>query len=405
MVCGETGVGKSTFINILLNEKKSLNGIGFSQTSKIIKYTHSKFNLSFFDTPGFTLGKKDEIEICVNKIKELKCGLKDEKNEIHLIFYLINSQSGRTLKGIEIEFLNFLINLDIKIYFILTRVIDEKKGNQFKKEMENSFDFIFKNENENENVSKKLKEKIFLVDLKTKKGFVEILTNLYAEFFFYKVECENFNFNNNENNENENNNNNENKINEIKTLVKHSIFFKNLNSKSDFLLRKKAIAYSLILSYSLGNFICGSNLSFTSDKYICTSLQLAMIGSITLLYKKYLNKNKNNNNNLKTIEIISTKTIESLGIHISDERIKTMIKEIVNYIKYLPYFGEIINNIINGSISGISTFVIGYNLVKKFEDEIKNNYEVGLYLEAIENFNDAVEGIKKLKERFYFETN
>jgi hypothetical protein len=30
---------------------------------------------------------------------------------------------------------------------------------------------------------------------------------------------------------------------------------------------------------------------------------------------------------------------------------------------------------------------------------------MNLFLEAIESFNEAVEGIKKLKERIYFETN
>jgi hypothetical protein len=118
-----------------------------------------------------------------------------------------------------------------------------------------------------------------------------------------------------------------------------------------------------------------------------------MISSISLLYKKKITNSQ-----------ISKKTIESLGIHISDEKIKIIIKEIVNFIKYLP-FGEIINNIISGSVSGISTFVIGYNLVKKYEREIRINYEMNLFLEAIESFNDAVEGIKKLKERIYFETN
>jgi hypothetical protein len=218
------------------------------------------------------------------------------------------------------------------------------------------------------------------------------------------------NENNNENNENfdnkinnENNIKNENeiyyenkeKINKLKTLVKHSIFFKNLKTKSDFLLRKKALAYSLILSYALGNFIFNSNSISLGDSktFVCSSLQIAMISSISLLYKKKITKSQ-----------ISKKTIESLGIHISDEKIKIIIKEIVNFIKYLP-FGEIINNIISGSVSGISTFVIGYNLVKKYEREIRINYEMNLFLEAIESFNDAVEGIKKLKERIYFETN
>ena len=410
MICGESGVGKSTLINILLNEKKSLNGIGLSQTKKIIKYNHKEYNLCFYDTPGFVLGKNDEVKICIEKIKELQFGLKEEKNQIHSIFYLINSQSGRTLKGIEIEFLNFLVEMNVKIYFILTRVNDENKGKQFKKELENSLDFLFKNQKD---ICKVLKEKIFLVDLNTKKGLVALLSDLYGEFFFSKVECDFFEENDDENfedfedekNKNQNENEiyyeNKEKLSQIKLLVKHSIFFKNLKTKADFLLRKKAIAYSLILSYALGNFICSSNTVSIGEakNFVCTTLQIAMISTISLLYNKKLLKNK------KSLEKISKKTIQSLGIHISDDKIKLIFKEIMNLIKYLPYFGEIINNIISGSVSGISTIVIGYNLVKKYEREIKINYEMNLFLEAIEGFNDAVEGIKKLKERIYFETN
>ena len=405
MICGESGVGKSSLINILLNEKKSLSGIDFN-TKKIIKYNHKHLNLSFYDTPGFIMGKSDEVKVCIEKINELQNGLSAEKNEIHVILYLINSQSGRTLKGIEIDFLRFLVDLNVKIYFVLTKVVDE----QFKKEMENSIEFLFKDKKD---VCNRLKEKIFMVDLKSKKGLVALLSDLYGEFFFSKVEIDVFNdFNDEINNENNNENfdnkiNNENKneneiyyenkekINKLKTLVKHSIFFKNLKTKSDFLLRKKALAYSLILSYALGNFIFNSNSISLGDSktFVCSSLQIAMISSISLLYKKKITKSQ-----------ISKKTIESLGIHISDEKIKIIIKEIVNFIKYLP-FGEIINNIISGSVSGISTFVIGYNLVKKYEREIRINYEMNLFLEAIESFNDAVEGIKKLKERIYFETN
>ena len=405
MICGESGVGKSALINILLNEKKSLSGIDFN-TKKIIKYNHKYLNLSFYDTPGFIMGKSDEVKVCIEKINELQNGLSAEKNEIHVILYLINSQSGRTLKGIEIDFLRFLVDLNVKIYFVLTKVVDE----QFKKEMENSIEFLFKDKKD---VCNRLKEKIFMVDLQTKKGLVALLSDLYGEFFFSKVEIDVFNdFNDENNNENNNENfdnkiNNENKneneiyyenkekLNKLKNLVKHSIFFKNLKTKSDFLLRKKALAYSLILSYALGNFIFNSNAISLGDSktFVCSSLQIAMISSISLLYKKKITNSQ-----------ISKKTIESLGIHISDEKIKIIIKEIVNFIKYLP-FGEIINNIISGSVSGISTFVIGYNLVKKYEREIRINYEMNLFLEAIESFNDAVEGIKKLKERIYFETN
>ena len=159
MICGESGVGKSALINILLNEKKSLSGINFS-TKKIIKYNHKQLNLSFYDTPGFIMGKSDEVKVCIEKINELQNGLCEEKNEIHVILYLINSQSGRTLKGIEIDFLRFLVDLNVKIYFVLTKVVEENK--QFKKEMENSIEFLFKDKKE---VCNKLKEKIFMRDL------------------------------------------------------------------------------------------------------------------------------------------------------------------------------------------------------------------------------------------------
>jgi GTP-binding protein EngB required for normal cell division len=217
MVCGGTGVGKSTLINLLLQEKKSLAGEGFSQTSKIVKYIHKNLPVFIYDTPGFTLGKNDEVKVTLDAIKDLIYELNSRKKNIDIIFYLINSQSGRTLQGIEFEILKFFVKMKIKIFFVLTRVFNKIQGEQFKIEFENSLNVLFKDDKNV--IVQSLVENVYLVDLKNEKTCEKLIKNIYQIVFDNNNENKLFqtpiSFNKDNNISNEeidiNNNNNNNK--------------------------------------------------------------------------------------------------------------------------------------------------------------------------------------------------
>ncbi len=54
LFCGKSGVGKSTFINLLIKEKRvKIGGNGLSTTKNIVEYIIPNTAISIFDTPGF----------------------------------------------------------------------------------------------------------------------------------------------------------------------------------------------------------------------------------------------------------------------------------------------------------------------------------------------------------------
>jgi len=130
LICGRSGVGKSTFINLFLSEKRCKEGKGISVTRKIVKYNHPYFPISIYDTPGFT--ETEEMGKVWKKIEHLNDDLMKGSDKIHMIWFLINSQSARTLVGNDGDFIKRTIKLKIPIYFIITRSLTPGRGKEFK---------------------------------------------------------------------------------------------------------------------------------------------------------------------------------------------------------------------------------------------------------------------------------
>ena len=71
LVLGETGVGKSSFINGITNQqacKVSSEGKACTTKFKIVKTRHENSQYNFIDTPGLNDAKGDEKNI--NEIKK-----------------------------------------------------------------------------------------------------------------------------------------------------------------------------------------------------------------------------------------------------------------------------------------------------------------------------------------------
>ena len=117
IICGKTGIGKSTLINSILelkgseiapvqNECEENDGEPVTKENK--KYTSARIPfLSIIDTRGTEDGKENNIEQVLNNIKiEIKNAIESNNPDkyIHCIWYCLNPNQGR-LQKIEEDFL------------------------------------------------------------------------------------------------------------------------------------------------------------------------------------------------------------------------------------------------------------------------------------------------------------
>ena len=115
LICGPAGVGKSTFINQFLQEKRAKEGEGLPATHEITSYVHSKYPIRIFDTPGF---EGDETVAMLRKtLDRFEKDIKDSKNHFDLIIYFCKI-NPRTFYESEIRLIEYLIEKNKKIIFV-----------------------------------------------------------------------------------------------------------------------------------------------------------------------------------------------------------------------------------------------------------------------------------------------
>ena len=176
---GRTGAGKSTLINILLGEKKSLEGgNGVSTTSKnIIVYKKSGVPIRLYDVKGV-----EDVATLENyaKILTIFNGKKNKSNDsINAIFYCIEYKIGTIIEKMEKKLFEKLINFDIQIIFIITKTPYDARKKHKNKNTEKA------REMERNKIQKTIKcmiKKLF----KNEKEGEEFLKN-YVHFYFVNL--------------------------------------------------------------------------------------------------------------------------------------------------------------------------------------------------------------------------
>ena len=95
LVLGRSQSGKSTFINILLNEKRAKEGgNNCSCSQKSQKYKILNYPIRLYDTIGF--GDEDKnIEDIENFFKKLNDEILNSKEKIHLVLYVIDGGESK----------------------------------------------------------------------------------------------------------------------------------------------------------------------------------------------------------------------------------------------------------------------------------------------------------------------
>ena len=98
-IIGLTGVGKSSLINGMFGIEIAPSGAGLPVTTKYEKYSPSAFDINLpvnlYDSPGYEPGKGQEqfVQETIDFLKEKKH--LGGKEQIHLIWYLINASTAR----------------------------------------------------------------------------------------------------------------------------------------------------------------------------------------------------------------------------------------------------------------------------------------------------------------------
>ena len=246
LVIGRSGGGKSTLINLLLNEKKALTGSklsGLSKTQLFSRYIHQEYPITFIDTPGIEI--EEDFKNMKDYLSETKKLFKDGKNKIHTILYIINSSEPRNFNQKEIELINFIHkNMNIQIFFVCTRAEEQKKAKHRK-------ELIKINLIQNFGKDTPLVNFIFPCQLLDEKdgifkrfGIDELLNGIYS---FYKdqknkLERTKRNISNNPNNNNYNKNlDNQNNNNYIQNLYKrnNNNYIQNLDNPNNIIIYNK----------------------------------------------------------------------------------------------------------------------------------------------------------------------
>lgn len=142
MILGKTGVGKSTLINNMFNQKLSDTGVGKPVTQAIRKITKPDFPLAIYDTPGLELGGDNAIDALLEEVMgEIDKGFRsgDVGQAIHCIWYCISTPSHR-FEQAEIDFLKKFLGktsaYDVPVIIVLTQSYSKNDVQSLKKEIE-----------------------------------------------------------------------------------------------------------------------------------------------------------------------------------------------------------------------------------------------------------------------------
>ena len=134
LVLGRPGCGKSTLINLILNEKKAREGIGYSITKLYSQYVHNSYPITLTDTPGFETDK--DLKNMNLFLDNFNSYFKEGRNKFHLVLYLINASNERTFTGIELNIIDKISNCwKLPIFFVCTRSRTEQMSMNFLEEV------------------------------------------------------------------------------------------------------------------------------------------------------------------------------------------------------------------------------------------------------------------------------
>ena len=340
-VIGKAGVGKSTLINILCGDLVALERGGQNVTVGIKRFRCIYVPIYLYDTEGFSSGK--ELGNTKKIILDTLSALNKTKQTIHGIFYLFNGQSKRTFDDKEEELINELFSKGIEIYFLLNFMPQKKNNNKVKEIFIEENQFRFNNPEYNRLFEKNL----FVVNIKNDDfdchGLEKVFDSIFEKFKNDKIDLDAISKIKSDNKK-------------IFPYLKHSSFFKNINTSDDVLAYIKSFcAYEIYTCAVLSGLVGGLDCIPFSDIPIIYGIETLMIISIAISFgiKLEYSKAKELLNSL----LASFATTACLGV---------CGYFFATALKLIPGVGSIIGGIINASVAASTTFSIGKLSIEYF---------------------------------------
>lgn len=395
LVCGRAGVGKSTFINNILNEKRCREGSGQSVTKKITFYNLLKYPITLYDTPGFENEKT--VSNVVETLKKKNNDFKNMKQSIHLILYLVR-YGDRTFLDYEKPVLSKLSIFNAKMLFVVTKSpfkLDNEEFEEFQdtlcediKEMFNNVDSKIIELLFGKNFSNLLNN-IFPVNLKKEKkedeefGLDILFDKCYECFNKEKIPHQILS----------NLKNGDEKT--IEEILGKYMLFKYYKSRKDIILAAKKNAMQKIIKFSFYSSIGSYLPSFGSSKNF-ERLLLAMVSSLAKVYARNLSKDEAK---LLVKNVLDHKEniVNNYKTNSWKDTIIILVSIPCSFICWPMGLGCFL---FCGSIYYYNTYKFGVEESENFAKQLENSIPLYLFFLSL-HFNLGIESLYTLKEKYY----
>ena len=329
LMIGKTGAGKSTLINIILEEKKSLEGgNGFSTTSKnILVYTKNDLALRFYDVKG--IENEETLKNYVKILQDFNGKNNPSNDSINAIFYCKPYNDSTTVDENDKRIIAELIKFEIPILFLFTktpydkrkRVDDETEEHRefardtkitaIKEEIRNQFELINK-KSESENYIKNYIHYYF-INLVEDKSLNVPAYGIDEVFSFFKKSVSEHEWQ--ELKQNCYNKNEE----KCLELCQKNPYLKKFLNFNDINERNKAIALTYLNKLKYASFFSGT-IPFV-DMLSETRYRLLFKNKLKNLYGYDINEIEKQNQNNNHIDILKDKLIEDASMIIKKDSI------------------------------------------------------------------------------------